>query len=121
MYGLSYIIDFDGIQTKEVAQMKKGILTILVAVFALFLLTGCSVAGHTHAWILQEKIEATCEKDGASIFVCECGKKLARESSAVGHDWEEWERTETYILYACLHCATKKSRNDPATCGFLRG
>ncbi len=93
--------------------MKKFITLILVFVL-LFSMSGCELfASHEHDFVLDESasVDATCAKDGKTVYVCSCGETQEEPIAKTGHDFQVHQHTDPTcseagsIIYKCTKCS----------------
>lgn len=65
---------------------------------------------HVHSYT-EEKIDATCQENGMTVYTCSCGLQVECDPvSTVGHDYQVVEEEAAtlfeagYIVYACSYC-----------------
>ena len=109
--------------------MKK--LLILAAVFALIMaLASCTElfggeqgGDHTHDFVLDSTVKATCEEDGAEIYKCECGEEQRTPIPATGHKVQLTSSTPASCtrkgtdLYKCVNCGGMNETVEHAALG----
>ncbi|MBQ8497795.1 MAG: hypothetical protein IJ489_10140 [Clostridia bacterium] len=91
--------------------MKK-ILKLFLLLAMLFALCSCNVSNKcNHTFIEKETVQATCEKDGYVITVCEkCGEEKTEKLDAFGHNYEIIENytvtctKDGTVVESCTNC-----------------
>ncbi len=65
---------------------------------------------HTHDYKATETVDATCEDEGYTLYVCDCGDSYQEDTKKLGHDYKAKEKvepgcmTEGYTVYKCARC-----------------
>ncbi len=75
---------------------------------------------HTHNYVENSRVDATCTSNGYLIKKCSCGDEIYEPIPAFNHDWKETGRSEAvcmnggYVDYKCSICHETKRERIPA-------
>lgn len=77
---------------------------------------------HSHSYFLDVTVAPGCNRDGHSVYVCDCGDRyVSDKTDAVGHVWSDWIITKEATSgeegsreRVCSNCSEKECEALPA-------
>ena len=113
-----YRVNDDGSYTDMNATTEGDRIVFLTDHFSYYVLVDVELAtalpgdetdGHNHKYVVSEKVDADCTKDGKKVFACECGETYTETVKATGHTFKDGESE-------CSNCDFDKSDSCDCNC-----